>query len=58
MKPAGLTEAVRTQAEGNPLFVAALLRLLVQEEELAKEQETRLVADVAWFHVMALRHFG
>ena len=33
--PSGLTEAVHTQSEGNPLFVTEVVRLLVQEGELS-----------------------
>ena len=36
--PAGLVEAVHTQTEGNPLFVTEVVRLLVQEREMAPEQ--------------------
>ena len=39
--PAGLTEAVHTQTEGNPLFVTEVVRLLVQEGELTHESGTR-----------------
>ncbi len=39
--PAGLAEAVYTQTEGNPLFVTEVVRLLVQEGELAQEAGTR-----------------
>ncbi|MCZ6866767.1 MAG: protein kinase, partial [Chloroflexi bacterium] len=35
--PPGLTEAVHTQTEGNPLFVTEVVRLLVQEGELTAE---------------------
>ena len=35
--PGGLTQAVYTQTEGNPLFVTEVVRLLVQEGELASE---------------------
>ncbi|MCI0824856.1 MAG: protein kinase, partial [Chloroflexi bacterium] len=36
--PRGLTEAVHTQTEGNPLFVTEVVRLLVQEGELGAEK--------------------
>ena len=39
--PAGLTEAVHTQTEGNPLFVTEVVRLLVQEGELTQESGGR-----------------
>ena len=39
--PSGLTEAVHTQTEGNPLFVTEVVRLLVQEGELTQEPGTR-----------------
>ena len=39
--PAGLTEAVHTQTEGNPLFVTEVVRLLVQEGELTRESGAR-----------------
>ena len=39
--PSGLTEAVHTQTEGNPLFVTEVVRLLVQEGELSSESATR-----------------
>ena len=39
--PAGLTEAVHTQTEGNPLFVTEVVRLLVQEGELTQESGSR-----------------
>ena len=39
--PAGLTEAVHTQTEGNPLFVTEVVRLLVQEGELTQESGNR-----------------
>jgi tetratricopeptide (TPR) repeat protein len=39
--PLGLTEAVHTQTEGNPLFVTEVVRLLVQEGELTQESGTR-----------------
>ena len=39
--PSGLTEAVHTQTEGNPLFVTEVVRLLVQEGELTQESEAR-----------------
>ncbi|PKB64707.1 MAG: hypothetical protein BZY80_02015 [SAR202 cluster bacterium Io17-Chloro-G2] len=35
--PAGLTAAVHTQTEGNPLFVTEVVRLLVQQRELTPE---------------------
>ena len=35
--PAGLTEAVHTQTEGNPLFVTEVVRLLVQEGALSPD---------------------
>lgn len=35
--PGGLTQAVHTQTEGNPLFVTEVVRLLVQEGELAAD---------------------
>jgi predicted ATPase len=38
MPPAGLTEAVYRQTEGNPLFVTEVVRLLVQEGALAAGQ--------------------
>ena len=37
----GLTEAVHTQTEGNPLFVTEVVRLLVQEGELTQESGAR-----------------
>ena len=39
--PLGLTEAVHTQTEGNPLFVTEVVRLLVQEGELTQESGSR-----------------
>ena len=39
--PTGLTEAVHTQTEGNPLFVTEVVRLLVQEGELTQESGAR-----------------
>ena len=36
--PQGLTQAVYTQTEGNPLFVTEVVRLLVQEGELSQER--------------------
>ncbi|MFB3092762.1 MAG: AAA family ATPase, partial [Dehalococcoidia bacterium] len=39
--PSGLTEAVHTQTEGNPLFVTEVVRLLVQEGELNQESGAR-----------------
>ncbi len=39
--PSGLTEAVHTQTEGNPLFVTEVVRLLVQEGELTQESGNR-----------------
>ncbi|MFQ6030213.1 MAG: AAA family ATPase, partial [Dehalococcoidia bacterium] len=36
--PSGLTQAVFTQTEGNPLFVTEVVRLLVQEGELTQER--------------------
>jgi len=39
--PSGLTEAVHTQTEGNPLFVTEVVRLLVQEGELTQESGPR-----------------
>ena len=36
--PRGLAEAVHRQTEGNPLFVTEVVRLLVQEGELAPER--------------------
>jgi len=36
--PHGLTQAVYTQTEGNPLFVTEVVRLLVQEGELTAER--------------------
>ena len=36
--PTGLTQAVFTQTEGNPLFVTEVVRLLVQEGELSQER--------------------
>jgi tetratricopeptide (TPR) repeat protein len=36
--PAALVEAVYTQTEGNPLFVTEVVRLLVQEGELAPDR--------------------
>ena len=39
--PSGLTEAVHTQTEGNPLFVTEVVRLLVQEGELTQESGAR-----------------
>jgi tetratricopeptide (TPR) repeat protein len=39
--PSGLTEAVHTQTEGNPLFVTEVVRLLVQEGELTQERGSR-----------------
>ena len=36
--PSGLTEAVYTETEGNPLFVTEVVRLLVQEGELTSER--------------------
>ena len=39
--PSGLTEAVHTQTEGNPLFVTEVVRLLVQEGEFNQEPGTR-----------------
>jgi len=36
--PSGLTQAVYTQTEGNPLFVTEVVRLLVQEGELTQER--------------------
>ena len=39
--PPGLTEAVHTQTEGNPLFVTEVVRLLVQEGELSSETGNR-----------------
>ena len=38
--PTGLVEAVHTQTEGNPLFVTEVVRLLVQEGEMAPEQSS------------------
>jgi len=40
MPPSGLTEAVHTQTEGNPLFVTEVVRLLVQEGELTADPST------------------
>jgi serine/threonine protein kinase/tetratricopeptide (TPR) repeat protein len=39
--PAGLTVAVHTQTEGNPLFVTEVVRLLVQEGELTQDSGTK-----------------
>ena len=39
--PSGLTEAVHTQTEDNPLFVTEVVRLLVQEGELSSESGSR-----------------
>ena len=39
--PAGLTEAVHTQTEGNPLFVTEVVRLLVQEGALSPDPSPR-----------------
>ena len=39
--PRGLVEAVHSQTEGNPLFVTEVVRLLVQEGELAAKREDR-----------------
>jgi predicted ATPase len=38
--PLGLVQAVYTQTEGNPLFISEVVRLLVQEGELAPEKLT------------------
>ena len=43
--PQGLVRSVHTQTEGNPLFVTEVVRLLVQEGELAPE---RLSARESW----------
>ncbi|MFQ6028341.1 MAG: hypothetical protein ACE5Q6_12685, partial [Dehalococcoidia bacterium] len=37
--PSGLTQAVYTQTEGNPLFVTEVVRLLVQDGELTQERK-------------------
>ena len=43
--PDGLAKAVHTQTEGNPLFVTEVVRLLVQEGQLAQPQPDH---DVHW----------